>query len=49
MEKSSERSSALPYTSVLQLMKREPLDRPRLRSPILLFFIVFTVESDSML
>ena len=33
---SSERSSALPYTSVLQLLKREPSGRPRLRSPTLL-------------
>ena len=33
VEQSRERSSALPYTSVLQLLKREPSDHPRLRSP----------------
>ena len=30
---SKERSSALPNTSVYKLLKREPLGRPRLRSP----------------
>ena len=33
VEQSRERSSALPYTSVLQLLKREPSGRPRLCSP----------------
>ena len=37
VEQSWERSSVLPYTSVLQLLKREPSGRPRLRSPTLLF------------
>ena len=29
---SKERSNALPYNSMLQLLKRDPLDYPRLRS-----------------
>ena len=33
MEQSRERSSALLYTSLLELLKREPSGRPRLRSP----------------
>ena len=36
VEQSRERSSALPYTSVEQLLKRKPSGRPRLRSPALL-------------
>ena len=36
VEQSRERSSALPYTSVQQLLKKEPSGRPRLRSPTLL-------------
>ena len=39
VEQSRERSSALPYTSVLWLLKREPSSRPRLRSPTLLIYI----------
>ena len=35
VEKSRERSNALPYTSVLYLLKREPSGRPRRRSPTL--------------
>ena len=35
MEQSRERSSALPYTLVSLLLKREPSSRPRLRSPTL--------------
>ena len=35
---SRERRSTFPYTSVLQLLKREPSDRPRLRSPTLLIY-----------
>ena len=30
VEQSRERSSALPYTSIVQLLQREPSDRPRL-------------------
>ena len=33
MEQSSERGSALPYTSVLYLVKREASGRPQLWSP----------------
>ena len=36
VEKSRERSSALPDTSVYSLLKRETSGRPRLRSPTLL-------------
>ena len=36
VEQSREKSSTLPQTSVLWLLKREPSDRPRLRSPTLL-------------
>ena len=36
VEQSRERSSALSYTSVWKLLKREPSGRPRLRSPTLL-------------
>ena len=36
VEQSREWSSALPYTSVLELLKREPSGHPRLRSPTLL-------------
>ena len=39
VEQSRERSSALPYTSVQQLLKREPSSRPRLRTPTLLLHI----------
>ena len=38
VDQSWERSSALPYTSVLQLSKREPSSHPQLQSPTLLFF-----------
>ena len=37
VEQSRERSGDLPYTSVLSLLKKEPLGHPRLRSPTLLF------------
>ena len=39
VEQSWERSSALPYSSVLYLMKREASGRPRQRSPTLLYKI----------
>ena len=39
VEQSRERSSAVPYTSMQQLWKREPLGHPRLRSPTLLTYI----------
>ena len=41
VEKSRERSSALPDTSVYSLLKRETSGRPRLQSPTLL--IRFTI------
>ena len=41
VEQSRERSSALPYTLVLQLLKRKPSSRPRLRSPTLLYLPLF--------
>ena len=37
VEEARESGSALPYTSVLQLMKRKRLGWPRLRSPTLLY------------
>ena len=37
VKQSRERSSALPYTSVLKLLKRELSGRPRLMSPTLLY------------
>ena len=37
VEQSRERCSALPYISVLWLLKREPSGRPLLRSPTLLY------------
>ena len=40
VELSRERSSALPYTSVQLLLKREPSGRPRLRSPTLLLTFI---------
>ena len=40
VEQSRERSSALPYTSMYQLLKREPYGRPLLRSPTYLQTIV---------
>ena len=43
VEKSRERSSALPDTSVYSLLKRETSGRPRLRSPTLLTYIYLTV------
>ena len=39
VEQSRERNSALPYTSVLYLLKREPSGHPRLRSPTLFTYI----------
>ena len=41
-EESRERSSALPYTSVLLLLKREPSSHPRLWSPI--FLCLFNIQ-----
>ena len=38
VEQSKERSSALPYTSVLWPLKRESSGRPRLQSPTLLTY-----------
>ena len=40
VEKSRERSSALPDTSVYSLLKRETSGRPRLRSPTLLLLLL---------
>ena len=40
VEQSWERSSALSYTLVYQLLKREPSDHHRLKSPTLLFFTI---------
>ena len=40
VEQSRERSSTLPYTSVLLLLKRESSGRPRLLLPTLLFTII---------
>ena len=40
VEQSRGRSSALPYTLVLKLLKREPSGRPQLRSPTLLTYLV---------
>ena len=39
--KSRERSSALPYTCVLSLLKREPFGHPRLLSPTLLYIYLW--------
>ena len=39
VEQSRERSSVLPCTSVLQLLKREPSVHPRLQSPTLLTYM----------
>ena len=36
-----ERSSSFPYTSLQKLLKREPSGRRRLRSPTLLYFMLF--------
>ena len=41
MEQSRERSSALPYTLVSKLLKREPSGHPRLRSPTLLYIYIY--------
>ena len=38
VEQPMERSSALPYTLMLLLLKKEPSGRPRIRSPILLTY-----------
>ena len=40
LEQSKESNSALPYTSVLKPLKREPFGRPRLQSLTLLFIQV---------
>ena len=39
VDQSWEWSSSLPYTSVLQLLKREPSGHSRLRLPTLLLFL----------
>ena len=41
LEESKEWSSDLPYTSVLLLLKREPLGQSRLRSPSLLLLYYY--------
>ena len=41
VEQSRELSSAVPYTSVWKLLKREPPGHPRQRSPTLLFTFIF--------
>ena len=41
LEQSKEMSSTLPYTSVLQLLKREPWICPRLLSPALLYIYIY--------
>ena len=38
VDQTKERSSAIPYTLVLKLLKREPLGHPRLQSPTLLTY-----------
>ena len=45
VEQSRERSSALLYTSVRQLLKREPSRHPRLRSATILFLLVHGTSS----
>ena len=44
VEQSRERSCALLYTSVWELLKGEPLGHPRLRSPTLLFTICKSIR-----
>ena len=46
VEQSREWSSALPYTSVLELLKREPLGHSRLRSPTLFIYIYIYLGSN---
>ena len=41
VKQSRERSSAFPYTLVLQLLKGEPSGHPRLTSPTLLYLLSF--------
>ena len=41
VEQSKERSTALPYTSVQQLLKRELSGHPQLRSPTLFFLLIY--------
>ena len=43
LEQSREWSSALPYTSVLWLLKREPSGHPQLRSPTTYLYIYLFV------
>ena len=45
VEKSREWRSALPYTSVWQLLKREPSGRLRLRAPTLLILLITRILS----
>ena len=57
VEQSREWSSALPYTLVSKLLKREPSGRPRLRSPTftilillsLLFSLTFSIKIWSLI
>ncbi len=44
VEQSRERSCALPYTSVQQLLKREPSGRPRRYSPTYFYFSYILVQ-----
>ena len=46
IQKSRESSSALPYTSVLYLLKREPSCLPRLMSPTLIIYIYMYIDID---
>ena len=48
VEQSRERSSALPYTSVSKLLKREPSGRPRLKGDNFTFTLLFLCTSDAL-
>ena len=41
VEQSRKRNSTLPYTSVQQLLKREPSGRPRLQSPTYIYIYIY--------
>ena len=45
VEQSKEWSSDLPYTTVLKLLKREPLGHPRLRSPTIYIYIYIYIHT----
>ena len=51
VEQSGDRNCALPHTSVLQILKKEPSGRPWLRSPILLTvcFQVFFSNTNNLM